>query len=205
MSSRVLIVGKTRMGNGICVGALDAETGESLRLLPPGGFCHGPDTGFDVGDFWFVDLTPVPRSKIDPPHVEDHYERNASYHYTTSAVADEIWALVMPTEGGREELFEGTLVFRRNGSAFVSRDAVPSHSTEFWVAPRSMRVETYGEKVYYRFANRQFKTPYVGVAEPIDQIPAGTLVRLSLARWWCSPSYPEDGEVCSLQLSGWFL
>ena len=46
---------------------------------------------------------------------------------------------------------------------------------------------------------------YVGEESPIKVIPAGTLVRVSLARWW----RPEDSEPnfekrCYLQLSGWY-
>ena len=45
---------------------------------------------------------------------------------------------------------------------------------------------------------------YVGEESPIKVIPAGTLVRLSLARWWTPDSEPNDGEKCYLQLSGWY-
>ena len=46
--------------------------------------------------------------------------------------------------------------------------------------------------------------PYVGYEAPVLVIPAGSLVRVSLARWWHKPNAPDEGETCSLQLSGWF-
>ena len=44
--------------------------------------------------------------------------------------------------------------------------------------------------------------PYVGFEEAVETIPAGTLVRVSLARWWDTNGTTEDR--CSLQLSGWY-
>ena len=49
----------------------------------------------------------------------------------------------------------------------------------------------------------RYNIPYVGCAEAIDLIPAGTLVRVSLARWWRPEGMNE--ERCYLQLSGWYL
>ena len=45
----------------------------------------------------------------------------------------------------------------------------------------------------------------MGFQEPVGTIPAGALVRLSLAHWW-RPAGDDDGEYrCYVQLSGWFL
>ena len=46
--------------------------------------------------------------------------------------------------------------------------------------------------------------PYVGFADPIERIPKGALVRVSLARWWRPDDAPDMEERCYLQLSGWF-
>lgn len=43
---------------------------------------------------------------------------------------------------------------------------------------------------------------FKGFEEPVDVIPAGTLLRVSLARW---VSFNEGEEPkCWLQLSGWY-
>ncbi len=45
--------------------------------------------------------------------------------------------------------------------------------------------------------------PYVGFESKVDRIPAGTLMRMSLARWW-KPEDSDMNERCYLQLSGWY-
>ena len=44
--------------------------------------------------------------------------------------------------------------------------------------------------------------PHFSKAEPISEIPSGTLLRVSLARWW--KKYEEEEKKCYLQLSGWY-
>jgi hypothetical protein len=48
-----------------------------------------------------------------------------------------------------------------------------------------------------------FSIPYVGFAEPLSEIPANTLIRVSMCRWWRREEYEE--EKCYLQISGWYL
>ena len=48
-----------------------------------------------------------------------------------------------------------------------------------------------------------YHIPYVGVEPPPEIIPVGSLVRLSLARWW-KPEEKEEDKKCYLQLSGWY-
>jgi hypothetical protein len=65
-----------------------------------------------------------------------------------------------------------------------------------------------GKKVIYRYFGPQglLDVPFVGFDEPVDVIPAASLIRLSLARWWKHPEADEDFELrCYLQLSGWYL
>jgi len=49
--------------------------------------------------------------------------------------------------------------------------------------------------------NRRF--PYVGFEPKVNLIPAGTLMKISLARWW-KPEDSDMSERCYLQLSGWY-
>ena len=46
---------------------------------------------------------------------------------------------------------------------------------------------------------------FVGFQEPLEIIPAGTLVRVSLAHWWQPEDTPDVEERCYAQLSGWFF
>ena len=63
------------------------------------------------------------------------------------------------------------------------------------IPTKDTKKETSGER---RFA-------FVGFQEPLAEIPAGALVRISLAHWWRPRDHPEEEERCYLQLSGWFL
>ena len=49
----------------------------------------------------------------------------------------------------------------------------------------------------------QLRIPFVGCADPIPEIPAEALIRVSLARWWKKTE--EEEKKCYLQLSGWYL
>lgn len=52
----------------------------------------------------------------------------------------------------------------------------------------------------YPYIRRNIK--FVGFQNPLDIIPAGTLIRVFLARWWASPN--DNERRCYLQLSGWY-
>ncbi|MYA98799.1 hypothetical protein F4X90_03815, partial [Candidatus Poribacteria bacterium] len=55
---RVLIVAKTRMGAGACIGAI-TETGKSVRLIPFNADPHdGANQEYEVGDIWEISAKP---------------------------------------------------------------------------------------------------------------------------------------------------
>ena len=80
----------------------------------------------------------------------------------------------------------------------------PSSSVCFWKTPVALSLEAPFGKPKYHYNTLQEETylPFVGISAPQPIIPAGTLVRLSLARWW-TPEGQQD-EHCYLQLSGWY-
>ena len=55
--------------------------------------------------------------------------------------------------------------------------------------------------VYYLYGSYRIK--YVGFQTPLDCIPQGTVLRMSLANWWKKGD--SDEERCYLQLSGWYV
>ena len=95
--------------------------------------------------------------------------------------------------------FQGTLNFVGTKN-YVNRANIPSYSTEFWIADKDLTHSIQFDKHYYYYDSVRIK--FVGFQTPVNRIPAGTIIRLSLANWW------DDGsgeERCYLQLSGWYL
>lgn len=200
---RIVIVGRTKMGEGSCVGGMTEETGQPVRLLPVGGYCHAPDPVFQLGEIWEMHVRR--RAVLDPPHMEDHDEWDARKVGVVADLAGFVSRLVRPVSGEREALFEGRLRFRSVGTGYLPKAGpLPSSSVGFWIAPRLLIREDFeGRARYVMLGGRRLDIPYVGYEAPVLLIPAGTLIRVSLARWWVNPRHPEEGETCSLQISGW--
>ena len=208
---RVVIVGKTRMGAGVCIGGLVEATGKAVRVIPERAPCHAARTPFNIADIWDLDLRP--RRPVVPPHVEDHEFRRK---YKTGTVADlKRWILskVKPWDGGAAALFGGTLQFRATGAAFVPQAGpLPSGSTGFWRLPADMTCRvcdgTTGPRLYYELETApRLRVKYVGVLASTELppvLPAGTLVRLSLAHLWLSAPDADNRDKFFVQMSGWF-
>lgn len=202
---RIVIVAKTRMRSGICVGGIIDSTGRPVRLLPVGEACHPPDTGFEVGEIWDIEV--APRQWLTPPHVEDHDARSAVRVGLIPDLATYLRNKIKPVKGTPDALFQGRLAFRSSGTAYIDiEQPLPPSSVDFWVLPRALDYNPYNDKARYRMAPPdRFVVSYVGVAPPIPMIPKGTLVRVSLARPWTTAEDPAEHTRCSLQLSGWYL
>ena len=66
---KVVIVAKTRMGRGACIGGITFG-GKSVRLIAPDAqFNEQFNQEYEVGDVWDVEYTADPA--IIPPHVEN--------------------------------------------------------------------------------------------------------------------------------------
>jgi|SRR5579885_110174 hypothetical protein len=208
---RVLIVAKTHMGpDKACVGALSLHTFKNVRLLLPGNNNHPADTPFDVGQVWQLDLRRS--THLTPPHVEDMivYEQKPLGLQTN--MRGKLLQHIEPWKGGLTQLFDGCLQSDGN-SCFISRKGgIPSCSTGYWLTTIPLTLTSIHEKAYYaissvvhkgqEYCRGTFHIRYVGYPDPIAEIPAGTLVRVSLARWWRREEYSE--ERCYLQISGWY-
>ncbi len=202
----VLIVAKTHLTEGVCIGALD-RNGRFLRLLDEKGAHQPSDCPFEINQVW--EITSRKADKRVPPHVEDvkilhkEYKRKLRNEQTMLQVLKncnvKIW------KGNPETLFDGCLLWTAKGSGYISGKArIPDHSVGFWITDKELTKYNVYEKIRYRYSCSQNgrSLPYVGVETPAEIIPAGTLLRVSLARWW-----DKDGEIeerCSLQLSGWY-
>ena len=203
---KVLIVAKTRMGSGACIGGITQE-GESVRLISAGIDAHdGGGLEYEVGDVWEIEATPAPDNI--PPHVENiivHGKRRLS---SLSNPIDDIEKFMPPKSGGPAELYEGLTQSTLKGSLYITQcGGLPPYSTTFWRADQPLVLDTTGKRVRYRYSTKDGgrTLTFVGFQEPLRTIPKETLLRVSLAHPW----RPEDGTIaeyrCYVQLSGWFL
>lgn len=205
---KVLIVAKTRMRNQMCVGGIVIESNRSVRLLTKTGDNQPVDTPFDIGELWEIDFHFG--TGLVSPHVEDVLVQTASFLGTQPNLTNYLLPKISPWRGYPDQLFDGSLGATSTGRGFVSRNrTIPRRSTGFWIPDQSLRLQLEdgrgNTREIYRYPTNDGVRvlPYVGCAPTISVIPPGTLVRISLARWWSPDGIFE--ERCYLQLSGWFL
>ena len=206
---RVLIVAKTRMGSGACVGAI-STTGQSLRLIPDGGYSDGAfNLEYEIGDVWELDEYEFPPAQeLIPPHIENvivRRKRRDRHYDKPASIIDQIMS---PHSGGLDVLFDGLTQTSHSGSLYIAeRTGVPTYSTMFWRPDKPLTLDDSGKRLHYCYPlpNGGAKLAFVGFQEPVDEIPAGTLVRVSLAHWWRPEDAGDDVELrCHCQFSGWF-
>lgn len=192
------------MSNGVCIGALDLEY-RAVRVLPQFGHAHPHDAAYRLGDVWDLPLRSLPF--VEPPHVEDAVLTGEG-HLIDRVQDVGQWVLggITPWRGPASEALEGQLQRSESGRVFVGKDQIPSSSVGFWIPDRPLvRVEQ-REREFYSYTDHggaRWRFSYAGTAPSLKILPAGVLVRLSLARWWA----PDDSslpEACYAQVSGWF-
>ncbi len=203
---KVVIVAKTRMGSGACVGAITFE-GRSLRLVASDQQWNDRfNQEYSVGDVWDVDCRPD--EHIIPPHVENivvHDKRRLP-------PIDDVVGFVehhMPSlEGSADLLYEGLTRATGTGALYIAQDSgVPSCSTMFWRPDQPLLLDDDGKRIRYRYPTDDGgrTLTFVGFQEPVTEIPAGAILRVSLAHWWKPEEHPDHELRCYVQLSGWFL
>lgn len=209
--ARVLIVAKTHMGKDTaCVGGLNLETNKSVRLLDRGGWNQPANTPFDVGQIWEVEY--YYPSKITPPHIEDIVVVRAKYLDKPSDLLNTLLQRVSIWRGNTTELFDHLLTFE-NGKTYIDiTKHIPNCSTGYWRPDHTLTLLS-GDNLFYQsnhfitVDNHNYyittRIPYVGYAEPLHEIPADTLVRVSLSR--ASKKQENLKDRCYLQISGWYL
>ena len=203
---KVLIVAKTRMGGGACIGAI-TEDGESVRLIPFNEDPHdGANREYEVGDVW--EISAKPATSLIPPHNENIVVYKKQHLLTTKELEGAIELLMLAKSGNPTVLYEGLLQSTGSGALYIAKQSgVPPYSTTFWRPDQPLIRDTAGKRVRYRYPNENggCTFTFVGFQEPLEVIPAGTLLRVSLAHWWRPEDTPDAEECCYAQLSGWFL
>lgn len=192
----VIILGKTKLRKGCCVGGCDLTNKRSVRLLTRNGEYQDTTTPYQLNEDWRIDYAPV--RPVNPPHTENVRVFDSERITQDSVRRAEAVAHFNLWQGGPKKLFDGLLGWTGNRSGYVNRTrGVPEFSTGFW---RSDGVLCLRDE-YYWYADA-FRFKYVGLQKPVQKIDAGALIRVSLATWLEGEGTPEPR--CYLQLSGWW-
>lgn len=202
----ILITSKTHNGNAACVGGLVLNNNRLVRLLNPGNWDQYADTDLDIGDVW--DIQFVNREDTEPLHIEDIIIQNRTYLRDIGDISNYILNCGLTVyRGASTQIFGGRLGWTGNGKGYIgNRENLPENSVGFWISDEDLTLDDDGKHYNYPSTNaytRAKRFPYVGFEPAIQIIPSGTLMRISVARWW----KPEDSEInerCYLQLSGWY-
>ena len=201
----VLVVCKTRMKKGLCLGGIVQGTYRKIRLLTPEGENQPENTVFNVGDIWFCELSPKPNT--EKLHTEDMLVSPNRLRHHVPNMRDFLLRHLKLEHCHHSELFDGLLRYTRNGSAYVSRWAgVPNYAHTFWLPKNALELRQERNRNYFYYKNPTdsdlFRLPYVGLVDPVNWLAPGTVLHLSLARWWRQPGVRE--KRCYLQLSAFF-
>lgn len=199
------------MGSGACIGGI-TEDGKSVRLIPYNADPRdGANREYEVGDIWEITSETVPETSLIPPHVEDILVHEKHHLYSTTDTQHLVGAieLLMPPKiGPPQVLYEGLLQSTKSGSLYVSTQGnLPPYSTIFWRSDQPLSRDTEDRRLRYRYptTNGGCTLTFVGFDEPLETIPAGMLLRVSLATRWKPNNQPDAEERHYAQISGWFF
>lgn len=203
---KILITSKTHKGNAACVGGLALNNNRFVRLLNPGNWDQYASTDFNIGDVWNIQF--VNREDVEPPHIEDVIIQSRTYLRNIGDISNYIRNCgVIIYRGAPTQIFGGRLGWTGTGGGYIgNRGDLPENSVGFWISDEDLTLDDDGKHYNYSSPNLYIRGkhfPYVGFEPAIQLISSGTLMRISLARWW----KPEDSEInerCYLQLSGWY-
>ena len=163
----------------------------------------------NVGEIW--EISAEPETSLIPPHNENIvvYEKKLIHPAKDQKDLGPAIELLMPPKTGHpQELYEGLLKITGSGSLYIpAGDDVLHYSTTFWRPDQPLIRDTEGRRVRYRYPSQHggCTLTFVGFQEPVETIPAGTLLRVSLAHRWRPKDEPDAEERHYAQLSGWFL
>ena len=200
---KVLIVAKTHMKNAFCIGSYDLTNKKNVRLLTSAEENQPLDTKFNIGQVWEIDY--ISRPNIIKPHVEDVLVQRASFVKEIDDMYGFLLQNVNIWKGNPEVIFNGKISFPMGGSGYLEQKFSDlSQSVGFWIPDDDIELTILDNKKHYLYFGQQvYYFPFVGSINKIDKISKGTILRVSLTRWW-SPNLDKIPKRCYCQLSGWF-
>ena len=185
----------------------ECKTVEEVKVrLDQNAFNQPENTEFQPRQIWEIDF--VERSNTTPPHVEDILVKSKELKGTLKngfKIKDFIEEKKIPIwTGSPDNMFDGLLNWTASGSGYIDKKGgIPAHSVGFWLSDKNLTKNEFKGIRYNYPSERNWRSlKFKGFEDPVDIIPKGTLLRVSLARW-VSLQTGEDPK-CWLQLSGWY-
>jgi hypothetical protein len=199
---KVLIAGRTKMhGSSRCIGGI-TESGKSVRLIQARGRNWDSSAPFKIGELWEIDFAAL--SATTPPHVEDVLVKSYKLLGVEKKPRNYLLARIAPWCGGIDELYDGLVGYTGKNNGYISHSTgLPDRSTWFWTPDQDLVLREDGKHYDYVDGFISKGLSYKGEPKALSTIPGGTLVRVSLARWWKPDDVDDLEERCYLQLSGW--
>lgn len=203
--NEVLIVAKTYMKNAFCVGAYDITNKRNIRLFTCKCENQPIDTEFNVGQVWGMEYTN--RADIIKPHTEDVLVQTTSFIKNIENISNFLFENMPIWRGNPTKVFDGLINFpyARSGRLELE-NAHLAQSVGFWAADKKLDLSILDNKKHYLYFGKGqeiFCFPYTGSIDKVETIPKGTLIRVSLTRWWSPPSV-NIAKGCYCQISGWY-
>lgn len=204
--TNILIVAKTRIrtrGYGIAGVRLDYN--ENVRLLPSNGFIHPLDSPLEVGSIWKLMLQDIPLNEKTAPFIESIriVQGHPVGRMTETETKDYVLTHLDAPYTSPEGLFSGRVNINEHNKAVISPyHGVPLYGSGFWRFEKDLIRKNKAKDARYIMVEDesgkcQVDFPYLGTQEPVECIPAGSLLHFTLSNWW--------GAVCWLLLSRWYL
>ena len=202
--ARILVVSKTRMRNNhVCIGAI-TDSGKYLRLLYPDNSNMLENVDINIYDNILIKYQKREDTKL--PHSEDinlFYAKKISI--TSKPIIGILNALKVTIWKGKPTvLFDNKLIWSNNywrSTAYISSKSISNNSVGFWISDRDLYLKD--GRYEYVLDNLTYSIKYVGMHKPQEYIYKGTLIRVSLARWWNNNGNFSD-DRCYLQLSEYY-
>lgn len=152
----VLIVSRTQMANGICVGGINEDTCKLIRIHDDRGRNLALDAPYQIGDRWEMFVEKAWNARL-LPHVEDMQTtpirkiNNVGYVGIVNYIKTHSFGQQFIC-GKLQNTFEGCL--HLNGTQnFINKERIPSFSTQFWIADKDLIHKEFYGKHYYVYNN----------------------------------------------------
>ncbi len=192
---KVVIVARTQTAEGFCISGVTFD-GRPIRFQVDAGSAGSPAAReWIVGDVW--DLEVKPDGRLDQVAVQ-----NRRRLPPVEDVVRFIHYQMPPTAGSPAALFDGLAGGSDGERLRLSDPDRGGRSLAFWQPDRPLQRENGRGGVFFRYPvpGGGPTLAYAGLAEPPAEIPAGSLVCVTLGEG--PAGMPESG--CDLLLAGWF-